>query len=602
AHVIERRGVVGTRFAVWAPNAERVSVVGDFNGWDGRRHPMTVHGSSGVWEIFVPDVGAGALYKFELRHRESGRVLLKSDPYGRTFEMRPGTAACVAGPRAFRWSDDAWMAAHPDWRHAPVAIYELHLGAWQRHADGGFAGYAELAEALVRHLAGSGFTHVELLPVTEHPLDDSWGYQSTGFFAPTRRHGLPDDFRAFVDTLHRHGYGVILDWVPGHFPRDDWALAQFDGTALYEHADPRRAEAPHWGSLKFNFARHEVRSFLISSALYWLEEFHLDGLRVDAVASMLYLDYGREDGDWLPNPHGGREDLDAVAFLRELNAAIREHRPRAATIAEESTAWPGVTRAPWLGGLGFTMKWNMGWMHDTLAYLAHDPVHRRYHHDQLTFARWYAFEEQFVLPLSHDEVVHGKRTLLGKMPGDRWQRFANLRLLYAYQFTWPGKKLLFMGQEFGASAEWDFARALDWAEAALPEHAGIRRLVDDLGRLYRERPALHAHDFDAEGFDWIDCHDALQSVLVYLRRGAGEAIVVALNFTPVPRYGYRIGLPQGGRYRELLNSDSHHYGGGDVGNGGAIEAEAVPWMGRAWSASLTLPPLGALLLAPQGGA
>ncbi|MCE5232429.1 MAG: 1,4-alpha-glucan branching protein GlgB [Mizugakiibacter sp.] len=602
AHVLERRGVAGTRFAVWAPNAERVSVVGDFNGWNGRRHPMTARGSSGVWELFVPDVAPGTLYKFEVRHRDSGQVLLKTDPYGRAFEQRPGTAARVVAPSGYRWRDAAWMACRPDWAHAPMAVYEMHLGSWRRGEDGGFLGYAEIAEALVRHLAGSGFTHVELLPVTEHPLDDSWGYQSTGFFAPTSRHGTPDAFRAFVDTLHGHGLGVILDWVPGHFPRDDWALAQFDGTALYEHADPQRAATPHWGSLKFNLARHEVRSFLISSALYWLQEFHLDGLRVDAVASMLYLDYGREAGGWIPNAHGGHEDLDAVAFLRDLNAAVQEECPRAAVVAEESSAWPGVTRPAWLGGLGFTMKWNMGWMHDTLAYFAHDPVHRRYHHDQLTFSRMYAFEENFVLPLSHDEVVHCKGSLLGKMPGDRWQRFANLRLLLAYLFTWPGKKLLFMGQEHAASSEWDFARALDWAEAAAPEHAGIRRLVDDLSRLYRERPALHRHDFDDAGFEWIDCHDALQSVVGYLRRGDGQTVAVALNFTPVPRHGYRIGLPAGGRYRELLNTDSRHYGGGDVGNGGAVEATPDAWMGRAWSASLTLPPLAALLLAPEARA
>lgn len=596
AHLLQQGGVDGTRFAVWAPNADRVSVVGDFNDWDGRRHRMRSLGDSGVWETFAPGVGAGALYKFELRHRESGRLLLKSDPYARAFEHRPGTASVVAAPSRHRWRDDDWMRHRPDWRHAPMAIYELHAGSWRRKPDGGHLGWRELGERLAEYLADTGFTHVELMPVAEHPHDPSWGYQCTGFFAPTRRHGEADDLRALVDHLHRHGYGVILDWVPGHFPRDDWALVAFDGTCLYEHVDPVRAVTPDWGTLHFNFGRHEVRGFLISSALYWLEQFHFDGLRVDAVASMIYLDYGRGPDEWTPNRYGGNEDLNAVSFLQELNAVTHGECPGSVTLAEESTAWPGVTRPTWLDGLGFSMKWNLGWMHDTLAWFGRDPNHRSHHHAELTFARTYAFSENFVLPFSHDEVVHGKGTLLSRMPGDRWRKFANLRLLLALLFAWPGKKLLFMGQEFGASREWDEQRALDWDEAGVPEHAGVRALVADLSRLYRDTPALHRHDFDAAGFAWIDCHDNTQSVLSFLRRDGDAWVAIVLNGTPVARHGYRIGLPRAGIWRERINTDSHWYGGSDLGNGGAVVAEQWPHHGMPCSAALTLPPLAALYL------
>ncbi|HRQ65576.1 MAG TPA: 1,4-alpha-glucan branching protein GlgB [Xanthomonadaceae bacterium] len=596
AHLCTCEGVDGTRFAVWAPNADAVAVAGDFNDWNQDRDLLRGQGDSGVWAGFVAAAHAGQHYRFRIRPRGSRAWLTRADPYARWFEPRPGNAARIAAPSTYRWNDDVWMRQRRDWRHAPMAIYEVHAGSWRRHADGSFLGYRLLAEALVEYLADTGFTHVELLPVTEHPLDESWGYQTTGFFAPTSRFGDPDDFRALVDTLHRHGYGVVLDWVPGHFPGDDWALARYDGTALYEHEDPRRGVTPDWGTLSFNLGRHEVRSFLISSALYWLREFHIDGLRVDAVAAMLHLDFGRPEGAWIPNVHGGRENLEAIDFLRQMNRVTHGEAPGSFTIAEESSAWPAVTRPDWLGGLGFSMKWNMGWMHDTLDYMAQDPVYRRFHHDRLTFSRLYAFDENFVLPFSHDEVVHCKGSLLARMPGDDWQRFANLRLLFALQFTWPGKKLVFMGQEFAARTEWDEALGLDWQQAALPAHAGVRALVRDLSLLHRDCPALHRHDFVPEGFEWIDCHDAENSVLAYLRGAEGDWIAVILNFTPVPRHDYRIGLPEAGRWRERLNSDSRHYGGSDVGNLGAMATETQPWMGRPCSLRLTLPPLGALLL------
>ncbi|MCC5859656.1 MAG: 1,4-alpha-glucan branching protein GlgB [Ectothiorhodospiraceae bacterium] len=601
AHVMERDGVPGTRFAVWAPNAERVSVVGDFNGWNGLRHPMAVCGEFGVWELFIPEVLQGALYKFELRNRDTGRVQQKVDPFARRFEVRPRTACVVDAPPGHRWGDDAWLQHRSDWQHAPMAVYEVHLGSWRRHEDGSFLDYRELADRLVEELAETGFTHVEVMPVTEHPFDGSWGYQTTGYFAPTSRFGTPDDFRYFIDTLHGNGLGVILDWVPGHFPRDDHALARFDGTALFEHADPRQGETVDWGTLVFNFGRNEVRSFLISSALYWLEEFHLDGLRIDAVAAMLYLDYGRREGGWVPNAYGGNENLEAISFLQAMNSVTHRECPGTVTIAEESTAWPAVTRPVHLGGLGFSMKWNMGWMHDTLQYMRHDPVHRRYHHDWLTFGLLYAYTENFVLPFSHDEVVHGKGSLLDRMPGDRWQKFANLRLLYAYQYAYPGKKLLFMGNEFGEPHEWSHARGLDRRLLDDPAHAGVRRLVTDLNRLYRDRPALHGEDFEPSGFEWIDCHDADQSVLSFLRRGGDRLMIVVCNFTPVPRHGYRIGVPHAGRYRECLNSDAAVYGGSNVGNCGRAGAEPFPWMGRPCSITLTLPPLGCVYLEPEEG-
>lgn len=599
AHATISRGVAGVRFAVWAPNAERVSVIGDFNRWDGRTHPMRVRGSSGVWELFIPGLETGALYKFELRNRNTGAVLVKADPYARACEMRPRTAARVTAPSAYAWGDADWLDARlvRDWLRAPMSIYELHAASWRRHPDGRFYSYSELADALVPYVADLGYTHVEFLPLSEHPLDESWGYQTTGYFAPTSRHGDPDGLRLLVDRLHQAGIGAILDWVPGHFPADDWALAQFDGTALYEHEDPRRGRHADWGTLVFNFGRNEVRGFLMSSAHYWLSEFHFDGLRVDAVASMLYLDYSREPGEWLPNEFGGRENLEAISLLRELNAMVHAEFPGALTLAEESTAWPMVSRPAYAGGLGFSMKWNMGWMHDTLSHMAQDPVHRRYHHNQLTFGQLYAYTENFILPFSHDEVVHGKGSLIGKMPGDEWQQRANLRLLFSYQFTYPGKKLGFMGGEFGQRREWDEGWELDWALLADEGSQGIHRLVRDLNHLHRTHPALHVLDFEGTGFQWIDCLDAERSIIGYLRFAPdGSRVAVMLNFTPVPRTGYRIGLPGPGRYLELFNSDSRHYGGSDLGNRGVIQADDSAWMGLPCSAQVTLPPLAAIVL------
>ncbi len=636
AHVRCIDGIDGVLFATWAPNAERISVVGDFNGWDGRRHAMRSRGSSGVWELFIPgivatdcaatdntsinsastvykDVGNNYVfdsnnplndsnkYKFEIRSRD-GSVQQKADPYGSHFEVRPNTAARIVPPSRYIWSDGEWLAqrAQHDWLHAPLSIYEVHLGSWQRSTDGGFLNYRELAHRLVDYVGPLGFTHIELLPITEHPLDDSWGYQTTGYYAPTSRFGSPDDFRYFVDHCHRHGIGVLLDWVPAHFPKDIHALARFDGTALYEHADPRRGEHRDWGTLIYNYGRNEVRNFLLANANFWLEEFHLDGLRVDAVASMLYLDYSREPGDWVPNIHGGRENLEAMAFLRELNEMTHGRHPGTLVIAEESTAWPQVTRPTWVGGLGFSMKWNMGWMHDSLNYMSDDPIYRHYHHDKLTFGLMYAFSENFVLPFSHDEVVHGKGALLNKMPGDRWQKFANLRLLLAYMFTYPGAKLLFMGCEYGQWREWSHNRALDWHlldEYAQDsgEHRGLQKLIADLNQLYRREPSLHRYGFEPKGFAWIDCHDATQSTLSYLRHSDDECTVVICNFTPVPRRYYKIGVPRAGNYRELMNSDSMYYGGSNVGNG-ALHTTDEPWMQQPYALTLTLPPLGAIVL------
>ncbi|MCG6862919.1 MAG: 1,4-alpha-glucan branching protein GlgB [Chromatiaceae bacterium] len=599
AHECTLDGVHGVRFAVWAPNAERVSVVGDFNDWDGRIHPMRVRGGSGVWELFIPDLGVGGLYKFEIRDSD-GNVQVKIDPYARSFEQRPQTAAYICGESRFRWRDQDWMQARAeaDWQHKPLSVYEIHLGSWRRDSDGRFLGYPALAEQLAEYVLELGFTHIELLPITEHPLDDSWGYQATGYFAPTSRFGSPEDFRFFVDHLHRKGIGVILDWVPAHFPRDTFALACYDGSALYEHADPRLGEHKDWGTLIFNFGRNEVQNFLLSSALYWLDELHLDGLRVDAVASMLYLDYSRNDGEWIPNKYGGNENLEAVEFLRRLNVVTHERYPGSLMIAEESTAWPAVSRPTYLGGLGFSMKWNMGWMHDILSYMSKDPVYRHFHHDLLTFGLIYAYSENFVLPFSHDEVVHGKRSILDRMPGDPWQKFASLRLLYSLMFTYPGKKLLFMGCEFGQGAEWDFAGELDWYLMDRSQHRGIGRLVTDLNRLYRSQTALHDLDFAGEGFEWIDCHDSSQSVLSYIRKDrSGKEIVAAVfNFTPIPRTGYRIGVPLPGFYREAVNSDARAYGGNDFGNQGGIASEPQSWMGRPHSISIVLPPLGAVVL------
>jgi 1,4-alpha-glucan branching enzyme len=601
AHLQTRQDVAGVRFRVWAPNAERVSVVGDFNRWDGRLLQMAALGASGVWELFVPGLAAGTLYKFEIRNRDSGAVLVKTDPYAQSFELRPATAARVSAPSRHAWNDTGWLArrAQWDWLHAPLAIYEVHAGSWRRHPDGRCYTYRELAQHLVPYVRDLGYTHIELMPVTEHPLDESWGYQTTGYFAATSRFGSADDLRELIDACHQADIGVILDWVPGHFPSDDFALAHFDGTALYEHEDPRLKLHPDWGTHVFNYARNEVQSFLLSSAHYWLAEFHVDGLRVDAVASMIYLDYSRRSGEWLPNRYGGRENLEAIQFIRALNAMVHREFPGALTCAEESTAWPMVSRPAYVGGLGFSMKWNMGWMNDTLVYMHHDPVHRRYHHALLTFGQLYAYTENFVLPLSHDEVVHGKGSLLAKMPGDHWQKFANLRLLLTYQATMPGKKLGFMGNEFGQWDEWYSQRELDWALLADPGHGEVQRLARDLNRLYRSIGALHELDFEGEGFAWIDCHDADQSVVSFVRRARnGSCVVAVLNFTPVPRHAYRIGVPAAGRYREIFNSDSRYYGGSDVGNSGELETVSEPWMGQPAQLELVLPPLAGLILIP----
>jgi len=604
AHVRTLQGVEGTSFAVWAPAARSVSVVGDFNSWDGRLHPMRSLGSSGVWELFIPDVVEGQRYKYEIR-TPSGELRLKADPLAFEAEMPPLTASVVHRPR-HTWADDRWLQerAGTDPQRRPISIYEVHAGSWRWNPLEGNRSltYAELAEELSAYVRDMGFTHVELLPVMAHPYEGSWGYQVTSYFAPSPRWGSPDELRAFVDRLHADGIGVILDWVPAHFPRDDWALARFDGTALYEHEDPRRGAHPDWGTLVFNYGRHEVRNFLLSNALFWTREYHVDGIRVDAVASMLYLDYSRKEGEWVPNEFGGREDLDAVAFLKQLNEVLHARAPGVISAAEESTAWPGVSRPTYLGGLGFGFKWNMGWMHDTLGYFQHEPIHRRYHHHELTFSLMYAFSENFILPLSHDEVVHGKGSLLSKMPGDRWQQLANLRCLYAYMWAHPGKKLLFMGGEFAQEREWSHARSLDWHLLEQSSHAGIQHLVRDLNRVYRDTPALWEVDFEPRGFYWIEPNDADRNVLVFARAGEDpqrDVAVCVMNLSPVPRYGYRIGLPRGGRWREAINTDAEHYGGSNVGNLGGVTTQEVPWMGQPASAEVTMPPLGVIWLVPQ---
>ena len=593
AHVRTVNGIQGVAFAVWAPSARAVSLIGDFNLWNGRVHPLRSLGASGVWELFVPGVSAGALYKFELRGPD-GALHTKADPLARAAELPPRTASIVEQSQ-HAWADDAWLdrrAASRPW-DGPISTYEVHLGSWRPGL-----GYVELAEQLAAYAVELGFTHVELLPVMEHPYAPSWGYQVSGYYAPTSRFGTPDEFRAFVDRLHQAGIGVILDWVPAHFPRDEFALARFDGTALYEHADPRRGAHPDWGTLIFNYGRPEVRNFLVANALYWLDEFHVDGLRVDAVASMLYLDYSREAGEWVPNRHGGNEDLDAIAFLRELNEVVHRRVPGVIMTAEESTAFAGVSRPTSAGGLGFGFKWNLGWMHDTLNYFAREPVHRSHHHHQLTFGLVYAFTENFVLPLSHDEVVHGKGSLVGKLPGDRWQQLANLRALYGHMWAHPGKKLLFMGGEIAQNDEWSHERGVDWHLLEWGEHRGVQALVRDLNRLYRAEPALWERDFDPSGFEWIELNDAAANVLAYLRRSGdgGRVLACVANLSPVVREGYRVGLPHGGRWVEALNTDATAYGGSGQGNGGAVEATPVPWHGQPFSAVLTLPPLAVLWL------
>ncbi|MDH3526917.1 MAG: 1,4-alpha-glucan branching protein GlgB [Gammaproteobacteria bacterium] len=602
AHVHAVDEVTGILFAVWAPNAERVSVVGEFNQWDGRRHPMRVRGGSGVWELFIPELKAGSLYKYEIRNRESGEILLKADPYAQAFELRPSTASIIADPTHYAWNDQAWMEQRPsrDWQHTPMSVYEVHLGSWRRGPEGEFLGYRQLAESLVSYVREMGFTHIELLPVTEHPYDPSWGYQATGYFAPTSRYGTADDFRFFIDVCHQNGIGVLLDWVPAHFPKDAHGLARFDGTPLYEHADPRLGEHLDWSTLIYNFGRNEVLNFLLSSAVFWLEEMHIDGMRVDAVASILYLDYSREEGEWVPNRYGGRENLEALDFLRELNIVVHEEQPGILMIAEESTSWPQVSRPTWTGGLGFDMKWNMGWMNDTLEYMSEDPLYRRYHQGKLTFSMLYAFTENFMLPFSHDEVVHGKQSMLNKMPGDEWQRFANLRALYTYMFCHPGKKLLFMGTEFGQGQEWNSTQMLDWYVLGYPYHQGVQRLVKQLNQLYKDLPALHYYEFDWRGFEWIECNDADNSVLSFVRRSDDRFVVVVVNLTPQPHHGYRIGVPEAGLYREIFNSDSEFYAGSNMGNaGGALVADELPWMNKPYSISLTLPPLAAVILQPE---
>ncbi len=603
AHPLTVGGTKGTLFAVWAPEAEAVAVVGDFNRWDPKSDPMRPHGSSGVWERFVPGVGPGALYKYHIVSRH-GPHLLKADPFAFYSEVPPRSAS-VVWDLAYPWGDQDWLRerGRRNALDAPIAIYEVHLGSWRRTADGRYLTYRELAPLLADHVAELGFTHVEFLPVMEHPFYGSWGYQTTGYFAPTARYGTPQDFMHLVDHLHRHGIGVILDWVPSHFATDGHGLGQFDGSHLYEHADPRRGIHPDWGSYTFNYGRHEVRSFLLSSALFWLDRYHADGLRLDAVASMLYLDYSRKEGEWVPNEVGGREDLAAIAFLRRLNEAVYREFPDVQTYAEESTAWPMVSRPTSVGGLGFGLKWDMGWMHDTLRYMAEDPVHRKYHHDKLTFRMLYASHENFVLPLSHDEVVHGKGSLLGKMPGDDWQKFASLRLLLGYMYGSAGKKLLFMGGEFGQWAEWNHEQSLDWHLLAYPPHRGLKRWVADLNRLYRSEPSLHTRDCGDLGFQWVEAGDASASVVAFLRWGreAEDPVLFVGNFTPVVRFGYRVGVPSGGRWEELLNSDAVEYEGSGQGNLGGVEAEPVPAHGFPQSLSLTLPPLAVLFLKPVRG-
>jgi 1,4-alpha-glucan branching enzyme len=596
AHLMEVNGHAGVLFSVWAPNAQRVSVVGDFNDWDGRLHPMRKRVESGIWEIFIPGVGEQAHYKFELRNC-FGQIVLKGDPYAFYSQHGLQTASLVFNLERFTWSDREWMEARRtrQWHKEAVSVYEVHLGSWARvpEENDRYLSYREFSDRLIKYVKEMGFTHIELMPVAEHPFDGSWGYQITGYYSPTSRYGNPDEFREFVDLCHQAGIGVILDWVPGHFPKDAYGLAQFDGTHLYEHADPRQGEHQDWGTLIFNYGRNEVRNFLIGNALFWLDEYHIDGLRVDAVASMLYLDYSRQPGAWIPNVHGGRENLEAIYFLKRFNEVSYERFPGIMTIAEESTAWPGVSRPTFLGGLGFGFKWNMGWMHDFLVYMSREPVHRKYHQGDITFSLLYAFQEHFILVLSHDEVVHGKGALLNKMPGDPWQKFANLRMFYAWMYSYPGKKLLFMGGEFGQWQEWNHDRSLDWHLLQFPGHAGLRRLVQHLNYLYKREPALWQLDDSYEGFDWIDFHDAESSIVAYFRKAQdGPILIFAVNATPVPRHAYRIGAAGEGWYEEILNTDAETYGGSNVGNFGGVHADAIPWQGQSHSISINLPPLG----------
>ena len=606
SHPAVSGGTRGTNFAVWAPNAEEVSVIGDFNGWNAGKNPLSIRGdNSGIWEGFIPELGHGTIYKYHVKSSYGNYQVEKGDPFAYTWEVPPKTAS-VVWDLSYTWRDRAWMRCReeentPD---APISVYEVHAGSWRKVSaeEKRSLNYRELAAELADYMLEAGFTHVEFLPVMEHPLYASWGYQTLGYFAPTSRYGTPQDFMHLVEHLHQRGFGVILDWVPSHFPSDGYGLSYFDGTYLYEHALPGQRYHPEWKSYVFNLARNEVRSFLISSAIFWLERYHADGIRVDAVSSMLYLDYARSAGEWTPNVYGGRENLEAMAFLRKVNEIVHANFPDVLVIAEEATSWPGVTAPTATGGLGFDLKWNMGWMHDTLDYFTLDPVFRKYRPDLLTFSIWYAFSERYVLPLSHDEVVHEKSSLIGKMPGDEWRKRANLRLLYGYMFTHPGKKLLFMGGEFGQWSEWNHDAGLEWHLLRYPPHQGILRWVTDLNHLYRREPALHERDAEPEGFEWVDFSDVEKSIVSYLRRGrsADEVVLVACNCTPVPRYGYRVGVPFGGFWKEALNSDAVEYGGSGVGNLGGVEAEQVPAHGRSWSLPLTLPPLGVVILLPEG--
>ena len=602
SHCISIGPARGVHFAVWAPNAQRVSVIGDFNRWDGRAHPMRRLMPNGVWELFLPDLPDGACYKYEVR-TSGGHLLHKADPYARRFELPPNTASIVSTGSKYEWRDREWMqgrAALNAWRDRPMATYEVHLGSWRRVPEEGnrYQTYREMAETLVPYVREMGYTHIELLPIMEHPFSGSWGYQVIGFYAPTSRFGTPDDLKYFIDQCHRFGIGVLLDWVPGHFPKDRHGLAQFDGTSLYEHADPRKGEHQDWGTLIFNYGRNEVRTFLLSNALYWLDEFHIDGLRVDAVASMLYLDYSRSQGEWIPNQFGGRENLEAVDFLKQLNTVTHGRVLGSITVAEESTSWPAVSRPVYVGGLGFTYKWNMGWMHDMLAYMKEDPVHRRWHHGQITFSMLYAFSENFILPFSHDEVVHGKGSMLGKMPGDVWQKHASLRTLYGYMYSHPGKKLMFMGCELGQWREWNHDTSLDWHLLQDRMHDGLRTWVRDLNHTYQRERSLHEVDFEPGGFSWIDCNDNENSVISLLRRARDprDFTLQLANFTPMPREWYRIGVPEGGWYREILNSDAAVYGGSNLGNAGGVYAEPIPAHGFDHSIALVVPPLGFIML------
>ncbi len=601
AHISEVDGIRGTAFAVWAPNARRVSVVGDFNGWDGRRHAMRKH-PGGVWEIFVPGVGDGAVYKFEIRGYEGNILPLKADPFGLRAEKLPGTASVVHDPTRYEWNDAEWMERRVEKNalDAPIAIYEVHLGSWRRNEDDSYYTYRQLTEELVPYVAEMGYTHVEFLPPTEYPFDGSWGYQPLGLFAPTSRFGTPDDFKALIDAFHQAGIAVVIDWVPAHFPEDAHGLGLFDGTHLYEHADPRQGRHPDWGTLVFNYGRPEVRNYLTANALFWCREYHVDGLRVDAVASMLYLDYSREEGQWVANERGGNENLEAIAFLQRTNELVYEHAPGATTIAEESTAWPMVSRPTYMGGLGFGFKWNMGWMHDSLQYMQEGPIHRVYHHDRLTFSLVYAFNENFVLPLSHDEVVHGKGSLIDKMPGDEWQKFANLRAYYGFTYAHPGKSLLFMGGELAQSREWNHDAQLEWSLLDNQNNAGVQHLIRDLNALYKATPALYEVDSEPEGFEWIVGGDRENSVVSFLRRAKNpeDFVVVACNFTPAVREDYRIGVPTGGRYEEILNTDHTRYGGSGVGDAG-VEAQETPVHEKSHSLALTLPPLATIVLKPS---